>query len=107
MRLPACLSIVAVGVAAAGAAAAQMMGPMAPMMMTPQPPVGATYGAGADAAAVPSRRERYEAKIVELKAKMDRLTAADGGQLSAQHRAGLQKELDDLNRRFGLKPAAG
>ena len=107
MRLPVFLPMVVLGLAAAGAAAAQMMGPMTPMMMSPRPPVSETYGAGADGATLPSQRERYEAKIVELKAKMDRLTATDGGQLSAEHRAGLQKELDALNRRFGVKPAAG
>ena len=33
------------------------------------------------------------------------LVAAMGGQLSPEHKASLQKELDSLNRQFGLKVA--
>lgn len=104
MRFPMLTLTLAIGLAAAGSACAQMMGPT---MMTPMPPANATYGGGIDTPAYPSRQELYASKIAALKAKMQRLTASDGGQLTPEHRAGLQQELDALNRRFGLKPAHG
>ena len=100
MRLP-IFTLALLGLA--GAAQAQM----GPMMMTPMPQASAPYGGDFDAARYPSQQERYAAKMAALKAKMLKLTAADGGQLSPEHRASLQKELDSLNRQFGLKVAGG
>jgi hypothetical protein len=100
MRLP---IFTLVFLAAAGVAQAQM----GTMMMNPMPQSTATYGGDFDAGRNPSQQERYAEKIAALKAKMMKLTAADGGQLSAEHRASLQKELDSLNRQFGLKVAGG
>jgi hypothetical protein len=45
-------------------------------------------------------QESYEQEIMMLKKKMERLTREDGGQLSAEHQVSLQKQLDDVNRRF-------
>jgi hypothetical protein len=49
-------------------------------------------------------RANYDWHVTMLKKKMSRLTRQDGGQLSAAHQASLQKELDDLNRRYGAGP---
>jgi hypothetical protein len=49
----------------------------------------------------------YDLRMLRLKAKMQRLTAQDGGELSTAHEASLQKELDGVNRFYGLKPAHG
>lgn len=87
-----------------GAAQPQMMGPG---MMTPMPRANPGYASEINPADYPSRQERYEARIAALKARMLRLTAADGGQLTPEHRASLQKDLDSLNREFGLKRAPG
>jgi hypothetical protein len=118
MRRGAFISILAAGAAAAAAAmapcaaSAQMMGQMGQMgmmgqMMTSQPPVNAPFGTGEDGAVFPSTQQRYAAKIMALKEKMQRLTVQDGGQLSDEHRASLQRELDGVNKSFGIKPAHG
>lgn len=46
-------------------------------------------------------QESYDLAVMMLKRKMERLAREDGGELSAAHQASLQKELDDVNRRFG------
>jgi hypothetical protein len=53
-----------------------------------------------------SPQESYDEAIMALKQKMERLTREDGGQLSAAHQASLQKELDEVNRRFHAGPSA-
>lgn len=52
-------------------------------------------------------QQRYDIRMMVLKAKMEALTAEDGGQLSLAHQASLQRELDDVNHWFKLKPAHG
>jgi hypothetical protein len=52
-------------------------------------------------------QDRYDARMLALKAKMQRLAAQDGGQLSLRHAVSLQRELSDVNHWFGLKPAHG
>ena len=47
---------------------------------------------------------RYDAAIMMLKKKMDRVTREDGGKLTPEHAAGLQAELDKVNLQFGVKP---
>jgi hypothetical protein len=116
MRRGAFISILAAGAAAGAmtpcAAWAQMMGQMGMtgqmgQMMTPQPPVSLPFGTGDDGAVFPSPQQRYAAKIMALKDKMQRLTVQDGGQLTPEHRASLQRELDGVNKSFGIKPAHG
>ena len=115
MRLAISMPVLAAGLAIAGAAAdaarAQMMNQMGAMgqgmMMGTQPSASSAYGAGVDGARFPTSQERYAAKIVALRQKMQKLTQQDGGQLSAEHKASLQRELDGVNRSFGIKPAAG
>ena len=46
--------------------------------------------------------DRYEMRLIALKKKVDRQTREDGGQLTPEHQAGLQKQFDDLNSEFGL-----
>jgi hypothetical protein len=101
MRFRTLCLIVAGGVAAAGAARAQ---PGA--MMVPQPPVQAysplpPMASRAELAAV--NREVYGSRLRSLRAKTLKLKAQDGGELSAQHAANLQQELDKLNRTYGVK----
>ena len=45
-------------------------------------------------------RHIYEMQLLKLKSEMERLTREDGGQLTAEHQASLQKRLDDLNRAY-------
>jgi hypothetical protein len=52
---------------------------------------------------LPTRQERYWTKLSSLRDKTLRTKAKDGGQLTAEHAASLQHELDQLNRQFGLK----
>ena len=97
------LLAIAVG-AAPGTARAQMMGSG---MMTPMLRTTPGYASEINPSDYPSPQERYEARIAALKARMQRLTAADGGQLTPEHKASLQKDLDSLNREFGVKRAPG
>ena len=50
-------------------------------------------------------QQRYDIRVMALKAKMQALTAKDGGQLSLEHQTTLQRELDGVNHWFMLKPA--
>jgi hypothetical protein len=50
-------------------------------------------------------QQRYDLRVMVLKAKLEKLTTEDGGQLSLAHETTLQRELDGLNRWFKLKPA--
>jgi hypothetical protein len=50
-------------------------------------------------------QDRYDIRMLALKHKMQALTAEDGGQLSLAHKVSLQRELDQVNHWFGLKPA--
>jgi hypothetical protein len=112
MRLAVLAVSLTAALSAGGGASAQMTGQMGMMgqmgpMMTPPPPVSAAYGTGADGADFPSAQQRYAARIMALKAKMQRLTAQDGGRLTPEHQASLQRELDGVNKSFGIKPAHG
>lgn len=92
---------------AATAAAAQMDSQMMPMgSMSPNNT--ARYGGDFNLSPpLPSRQERYGRKLLGLRDKLVRMTKADGGQLTEEHKAGLQRELDALNRQFGFKTAGG
>jgi len=86
---------------AAGAARAQMNS-----MMTPMPPANSvTYGGDLNMGQPPTQQQRYNQKLIALREKFVRTTRADGGQLSDEHKAALQKELDAINKQFGIKPA--
>jgi hypothetical protein len=52
---------------------------------------------------LPTRQERYRMKILSLRDKTLRMKAKDGGQLTPEHAASLQHELDELNKQFGIK----
>jgi hypothetical protein len=99
-------SCMALGVAAfATAALAQSRGADQVSSYLPSPPVA--QGSFLDDRATPAEsrvnlQDSYDHAILMLKKKMDRLTREDGGQLSPAHQASLQKELDDVNRRFRL-----
>jgi hypothetical protein len=108
MRLAAFSLILTAGLALAGAASAQMMGQMGQgMMMGTMPSANATYGGDLNQPGVPTAQQRYAARIMALKQKMAKLTQQDGGQLSDEHKASLQRELDGVNKSFGIKPAHG
>ncbi|MGZ6040103.1 MAG: hypothetical protein ACXWKR_15640 [Phenylobacterium sp.] len=107
MCLAAFALIFAATLAVAVAAQAQMTGQMGQMgqgmMMGTQPSASPAF----DGARFPTTQERYAAKITALRQKMQKLTQQDGGQLSEEHRAALQRELDGVNKSFGIKPAHG
>ncbi|HLZ73887.1 hypothetical protein [Phenylobacterium sp.] len=52
-------------------------------------------------------QQRYDIRVMALKAKLQALTAQDGGQLSLAHQTTLQQELDGVNHWFKLKPSHG
>ena len=91
------LAVAAGLLAQAGSAAAQgdTMMMTAPQMAQPhdqwigQPPL-------------PTRHERYLMKLASLRDKTLKTKAKDGGQLTPEHAAALQRELDQLNRQFGI-----
>jgi hypothetical protein len=111
MRLAILVPALASALALTGVASAQMMGQMGGGMMgggmSPMPPANGSANWGAENAAFPTAQQRYVARIRALKSKMDKLTQQDGGQLSDEHRASLQRELDGVNKSFGIKPAHG
>lgn len=46
-------------------------------------------------------RDPYTEAMVALKTKLQRLTQADGGKLTPEHQAAIQKELDVINQKYG------
>ena len=48
----------------------------------------------------------YEGQVLALKARMERLARKDGGHLTAEHQASLQRDLDRLNRDYGMRRAS-
>jgi Spy/CpxP family protein refolding chaperone len=87
---------VAAGLVQAGAAAAQMM-----PMMTNQLPAQA-HDQFTGPPALPTRHDRYLMKLASLRDKTLKTKAKDGGQLTPEHAASLQQELDRLNKEFGI-----
>jgi hypothetical protein len=96
----------AAALAAAAPAFAQMMTAAPQGFSAPVPYDNGSYSFS-DHPPVSSAQARYNAQVVALKAKMRQLTRVDGGQLSDEHKARLQGQLDELNRSFGIKPAHG
>jgi hypothetical protein len=80
----------------AGAAAAQ-----GDMMMMNRPPALA-HDQFTDQAPMPTKRDRYLMKLASLREKTIRTKTKDGGQLTSEHAARLQHELDELNHQFGI-----
>ena len=88
--------------ASAGGAFAQNVDNSTYSVMSAAPPTGQSYGVygqpqpGADLrAAIP---DPYVRKLAFLKNKLMFLKAKDGGHLTPDHAAALQRELDALNR---------
>ncbi len=92
---------IATGLVAAGSASAQVFGAGASTGGSAAESLSG-YGSGG-APRLPTPSQRYVLKVVELRAKTLKVKADDGGQLTAEHAAGLQQELDALNRHFGIK----
>jgi hypothetical protein len=104
MRTPALVLLAAAAFGSATAAFAQVQTPS-----TMQPPIPEAQGNGQPAnnfGATPSREQIYFRHVATLREKMRKLTAEDGGQLTQDHAAALQKELDDLNRLYRVKVAS-
>jgi hypothetical protein len=112
MRLTTFTLILAAGLAMAGAASAQIGGWEGTQGYTipGANDGGAQYNLIGPQRPYPRRlyiaiaQNRYNAQVLVLKAKMRQLIRHDGGQLSDEHRAGLQNQLDELNRSFGIVP---
>lgn len=96
-----CLAaLVALGaLAQAGAAAAQS--DMMPMMNNPM--AGMAHGQDiGPTTPMMTKRDRYLMKLASLRQKTIKTKARDGGQLTPEHATSLQKELDELNKAFGI-----
>jgi hypothetical protein len=68
---------------------------------------GQTQGLAHDQFTVPMRpaqtaHDRYLIKLASLRQRTIRTKAKDGGQLTPEHAASLQHELDELNHQFGF-----
>jgi hypothetical protein len=87
---------IAGALAQAGAAAAQDG-----MMMMNQVPAQA-HDQYTGQAPMPTKHDRYLMKLASLRQKTIRTKTKDGGQLTPEHATGLQRELDDLNKQFGV-----
>ena len=100
MRLPVLALAIASVVFTAGGAAAQSVGANGAYMGAPGAPgqdgaVNQSTGGGSE---VGSRHERYLMRLHALHEWLLKLKARDGGQLSDEHAAILQRKLDRLNR---------
>ncbi|HEY0435565.1 MAG TPA: hypothetical protein VGC92_02925 [Phenylobacterium sp.] len=87
----------------APAAFAQSVSPTYSEMQAPLPQGSGAF-VGSDLTDTPA--DRYDFSVMMLKKKVDRVTREDGGALTPEHASALQKELDTLNRRFGVKVAS-
>jgi hypothetical protein len=76
-------------------------GAQAQMMMGQQPAQAHDQSSGPLPAPL-TKHDRYLMKLSALRDKTIRTKAKDGGQLTPEHAAALQHELDDLNREFGV-----
>jgi hypothetical protein len=96
------LALTIAGVLAwAGAAAAQLSPGVA--VNAPDPPQANYVGQsqGGPASEWSSRHQRYLMRLQSLREWLLRLKAKDGGNLSDEHAAILQRQLDKLNRIYG------
>jgi hypothetical protein len=92
------LTIAGTLVQAGGAAAQSDMMPM----MNNQLPAQAHDQFTGQPPPMPTKHDRYLMKLASLRDKTLRTKAKDGGQLTSEHAAALQHELDDLNKAFGI-----
>jgi hypothetical protein len=82
----------------AGSAMAQMV--EVPKVL--ETPGDRGHSAGPMASEVGNRQYRYLMRIETLKEKVAQTKARDGGRITAEHEASLQRELDKLNRVYGM-----
>ncbi len=102
MRVHMVALMIAGVLAPAGLAAAQMV--EIPKTLETPGDRGRGQGAGPMASEVGNRHYRYLMRVQTLKERAARTAAQDGGQLTPDHAANLQHELDKLNRLYGVKP---
>ena len=107
MRFATFTLILGAALATAAPAFAQLPTAAADAYTAPVPYDNGSYSFSDHPPVVSRAQARYNAQVVALKAKMRQLTRQDGGQLSDDHKARLQNQLDELNRSFGIKPAHG
>jgi hypothetical protein len=107
MRLSILASVVAGGLALAGANAAA--GAPASMASLAIPTVQGNDPFGPGRIEYPTAHQRYAGELSILRKKLVRITADDGGRLSEAHKAALQQELDAINREYAanLPPPRG
>jgi hypothetical protein len=109
MRVRVLALMIAGLLASAGAAAARVTNGIAvnapPVQSTTNSPPGSyrSLPAGFTANEVASRQSRYLMRVETLREKLVQTQARDGGQLTSEHAASLQHELDKLNRIYGVK----
>ena len=90
--------------AALGASTAALAQSQTYSSMESPVPQGASNGARQDSGAswIPSEQWWYDWSIANLRDKMLKIQAKDGGQLTPEHAAALQRELDRLNRKYRI-----
>ena len=90
MRLAVCSSLIVLGLAAACPASAQ------------ESEIARGVRMHDDALQTQAERPRdpYTEAMVALKAKLLQQTQADGGKLTPEHQASIQKELEAINQRY-------
>jgi hypothetical protein len=96
--------ITAGGLVLAGGAGAQPGGMGAPgTIMGYQPTDPALHGGAGQWAGSLSQHDRYVIQLKELRKRTIKAKAQDGGELTPEHKADLQHQLDELNRRYGVR----
>ena len=100
MRVPVLTLTMAAVLIAGGGAMAQTVEVPVPLV-TPGD-TGNNHQATGGSNEAGSRQSRYLAKVETLKEKVARTKARDGGQLTPEHEASLKRELDKLNRVYGV-----
>ena len=96
MRLATFTLILAAALATAAPALAQMM-TAAPI------PNGMGSSTSDNSVSGPIVSKFYVKKVTALSYKILETRVEDGGQLTPEHLAGLQRELDQLNRQYGVR----
>jgi hypothetical protein len=104
MRIRILALTIAAVLASAGAAAAQVTNGTA--VNAPEAPgqEGSANQTLVGPSEAGSRHYRYLMKVETLREKVVETQAKDGGKLTPEHEASLKRELDKLNRTYGVKP---
>ena len=104
MRVRVLALAVAGGVLAQSSSAVAQGGMMMGQMMGQSPAMAHEQFTGTPPQ-LPTKHDRYVMRLMTLRDKTLKTKAKDGGELTPEHAAALQHELDELNKQFGVKGA--